>query len=128
MVKERLLKMKKICFFMALVMILVSPVLAFAESYHGFSLTCTCSVSSTAGKASTSGATSPYYNYVSVIAYKDGDSKASNVNRVKGSKASATASYTFGGLTKAMSNHYVCNSSFNPIGDARETIIKYAER
>ncbi|MDE6626811.1 MAG: hypothetical protein K2K56_10660 [Lachnospiraceae bacterium] len=128
MVKERLLKMKKICFFMALVMILLSPVLAFAESYSGFELTCTCSITSTKGKASTSGATKPYYNYVSVIVYKNGDSKASNLKRVEGSEASTTASYSLGGLTKAMSNHYVCNSSYNPVGNARETIVKYAER
>lgn len=128
MVKERLLKMKKICFFMALVMILVSPVLAFAESYSGFDLTCTCSITSTKGKASTSGSAKPYYNYVSVIVYKDGDRKASNLNRVQNSTASTSASYTFGGLTKAMSNHYVCNSSYNPVGDAWETIVKYAYR
>lgn len=128
MVKERLLKMKKICFFMALVMILVSPVLAFAESYHGFSLTCTCSITSTKGKASTSGSAKPYYNYVSVIVYKDDVRMDSNLNRVEGKEASTSASYLLGGLTKALSNHYVCNSSYQPIGDARETIVKYAYR
>lgn len=44
------------------------------------------------------------------------------------SKATATAKYALGGLTKAISNHYVCNSSYTPVGDARETIVKYANR
>ncbi|MDE5863112.1 MAG: hypothetical protein K2H34_02075 [Lachnospiraceae bacterium] len=47
---------------------------------------------------------------------------------MEGKEASTSASYLLGGLTKALSNHYVCNSSYQPIGDARETIVKYAYR
>lgn len=128
MKKERLLKMKKIFFSMALVMIFVSPVLAVAESYAGFNLTCACSVSSTKGTASTSGSVTPYYNVASIIIYKNSDVKGSDIARVKSAKATASKTYLTGGLTKAISNHYVCNSSYNPVGSAKETIVKYAYR
>lgn len=124
--KEKVLKVKKICFTLTIALILLSPILVFAESYQGFSLTCECAVSSRKGTASTEGSASPYYNYVSIIVYKDGKSKASDVSRAKTSKAIASASYSLGGLDKALSNHFVCDSNYVAIGDARETIVKYA--
>lgn len=74
--------------------------------YNAFILDYNCTLKSSYGQAKTGGAVYPYYNYATVVVYKNGTSKGLATSYGKNA-ATANAKKTGSGLTRAKSYHAV---------------------
>lgn len=137
--KNCVIQFRKTVFLLVLVGLLCSPLIVSATSgckpYSIYDLTYTCTVTSTKGTGTTTGAYKPDYNYASVTVYKAGEPKGSDVaygappsqQQQASLKATATVKGKLG-LEKARSIHTATDRNKNFIGDYKETIVAYAFR
>lgn len=123
-------KLGMFCFIFAMGFAFATPVLAAAATYlyDVYYITYDCSVSSTKGTAYTTGNTKPYYNFASIVVYKDGDAKGSDFTWVGNSgKASVKVSGKLG-LNSARSLHAVADANHNTLLSSKYTRVRYATR
>ncbi len=112
------------------IMITSTSICAFAKTgtYGAFTLTYNCTISSTKGKATTSGAAKPYYNCALVTVYdKKGKAKGNNSAYALGGKT-ATAKKSGVGLRKAKSCYSVTNANKTQLEISKKQLTAQATR
>lgn len=112
------------------IMIASASICVFAKTgtYGAFILTYNCTVSSTKGKATTSGAAKPYYNCALVTVYnKKGKSKGNASSYMRGG-TTATANKSGIGLKKAKSCHSVTNANKTQLEISKKQLTAQATR